>query len=161
MATADQIARYIAGLRGGTITKTNIPALRAAKIHAETIVEAVLSSDLAELDRLLTGTPADLATIALTVHLAIVRGGVEHQRRAAQAKNREARVYVLSQWKKRPVETESKANFSRRYVAIVRKKFGTTLKAETIARSWLCGDDEPSYASTAVAWTGRYIASKR
>ena len=161
MATADQIARYISGLRGGTITKTNIPALRNAKTHAQKIVEAVLSSDLAALDRLLTETPADLATVALTVHLAIVRGSVEHQRRAAQSKNREARVYVQAQWKMRSVAAESKAEFSRRYVVIVHKKFGATLKAETIARSWLCGDDEPVDASAAVAWTGRYIARKR
>ena len=162
MTTADQIARHLRQIQARGAVALTAPAVRKAKAHAQRIANAALSLDFETLAALLNEVPQDAAAVALLVHIAALKGASNHQRNAAQAKNANARGYVLKAWAARPEGLESKAAWARRYVQIVLRKFKTRIEADTISRDWL-PKGEPSAAVPigATAWTGRFHAPRK
>lgn len=165
MGTAENIFQHLRALRGGTMTKPDGPAVRRAKTSMRSLLQAAIDIDVQRLDALLLNAPLESADVALLVYLAARLGSSERQRKAAQAKNEDARKYVRAQWRLEDGTLRpSKASFARRYVAIVREKFATKVTADTIARAWLARDFDPPPEGTprgAHAWTGRFHVARK
>lgn len=158
----DKVARYLTGLRGGTVSRTEGPAIRKAKAQAVRLLSLAMDLRFDELTKLISDAPIDASGVALLVYVAAQRGASERQSRAASAKNKEARNYVKSQWAKRQDLKEGKAAFARRFAEVVRKKFGATVTARTIARDWLANlpAEDAWSGRDAIAWTGSYHKNK-
>lgn len=163
MATADQIARYLAQIQAGGTSTVPAPAVRKARAQAQRIADAAHALDFGAVAALLDAAPPDAATVTLLVHIATLNGAASHQRKTAQAKNAKARAYVLAEWSARATVNEGKAEWSRRYVGIVFREFKTRIKAETISRDWLpksngLSEDQPK---DSIAWTGKFYVPRK